>query len=158
MIFSQSLQPLRCHATVKATAFASMAGRAIWLCDNQQRILIAIDAEFDKAEEVPTALALGPKLLPTARKESNLPALLRLFECLAVHMPYHQHSPIGPINDHRGQQPTSVKFRIEHQPALSRICHILCVAEPRKAGNHPLLAFFAVLAVTRGRHSALARL
>ncbi len=72
---------------------------------HEQRILVAIGAQFAQQEFLPAGFALGPKLFARAAVEGDKSGFLRLGQRFAVHESEHQDVAIRVILHDRRYQP-----------------------------------------------------
>jgi hypothetical protein len=87
---SHWLQSILVYPAIKAAARARMAGRALWLRDNPNGILITVNAHIDNVQDIAAAFTLLPKPLTAARVKYRSATLDAFGECLGVHMRHHQ--------------------------------------------------------------------
>jgi hypothetical protein len=94
---SQPLQALSVNPPVKTAAFTGMTGRSVGSGNNPQRILIAIDPDFDDVQIVSAAFAFLPQAVAAARMEMDRAVCLCGSQRLRVHIANHQHRAVGNI-------------------------------------------------------------
>ena len=78
-----------------------MAGHPRLMHDDQQRVAIAIVADFLDTLDIARCLALTPELLTTAAPEPGEARLERLFERFLVHIGQHEDLTVLLLHDGR---------------------------------------------------------
>ena len=97
-----------------------MARRARRRRLNPERILIAIDAQFHHAQDVPRLLALAPYPLTAARPEMRLAGRLCQRERFGIEVSDHEQVARRCISNNAGYQTVGIPFGIEGQPCFAR--------------------------------------
>src|SRR3546814_918912 len=91
--------------------------------DEQQRVLIAIDAHFGHIEPVARRLALAPQRPARSRPEMRLTGGARPLDRLGVHMRDHQQRARIRIDDDRGDETRGIEARQETVGAVPLLLH-----------------------------------
>src|SRR3546814_17350996 len=91
--------------------------------DEQQRVLIAIDAHFGHIEPVARRLALAPQRPARSRPEMRLTGGARPLDRLGVHMRDHQQRARIRTDDDRGDETRGIEARPETVGAVPSMFH-----------------------------------
>src|SRR5262249_7501506 len=100
----------------EARARTGVAGRAVRMHTEEDRVAVAVVPDLLDGERVPRRLALVPQLAAAAAPEPRLAGLARPPERLFVHPREHQHAPVpGVLHDRR------LQVRIGHPSSSSSL-------------------------------------
>ena len=107
------------YRAVKARTPAGVTGAGARLLDLQpERVLIAIDAQFNHALDVAGTLALFPQCFARAAVVPGLAACDGIAQGLGVHVRDHQHVAGAGVGGDRGDQPVGAEFGRKGQALL----------------------------------------
>src|SRR5919112_1599058 len=93
---------------VEAGALAGVAGRALLVDEDQQRVAVAVQPDVADPLAVTGGLALDPVLPPRAAPEGRPPGRQRPVQRLVIHPAHHEHLEAVVLLDHGGEEPVGV--------------------------------------------------
>jgi hypothetical protein len=74
------------------------------ICFNEQRIIIAINTNIDKSEEITALFSFCPQAILASRPERNVTGSMSCLYSIFIHKAEHQHNTRGCVLNYSGNK------------------------------------------------------